>query len=118
MGDESECRADFRAEAQSWAGGVAVETASDGIEAMAWLKENGAGGSVAVVLDFSLPVLEAFGFLKGLRAEAALAGLPVVLISPRANDPRIARLGVAALVERPVQLRQLADAVRALLFPV
>jgi DNA-binding response OmpR family regulator len=118
VGDESESRADFCAEARSWSGAVAVETAADGIEAMAWLKENGARGSVVVVLDFSLPVLEAFGFLKGLRAEEALAGLPVVLISPRANDPRIARLGVAALVERPVQLRQLAEAVRGLLFPI
>src|SRR5512140_1213119 len=120
VGDESECQADFCAELRAGAGAttghtVAIETVADGVEAMTWLKENGARGEIVVVLDFALPVLEAYGFLQGLRGEAALSHLPVVLISPRAKDPRIAKLGVAALVERPVELRQLLDAVRGLL---
>jgi DNA-binding response OmpR family regulator len=123
VGDESECLADFRAETRTWAGtaggdgepGVCIETAADGVEAMAWLKENGARGSLVVVLDFALPVLETYGLLKGVRAEDSLAGLPIVLISPRAADPRVAKLGVAALVQRPVEMRQLTDAVRGLL---
>ena len=123
VGDESESLADFRTEVRTWSGapgeegepGVGIETAADGVEAMAWLKENGARGGLVVVLDFALPVLEAYGFLKGVRAEDFLAGLPIVLISPRASDPRVARLGVAALVQRPVEMRLLADAVRSLL---
>lgn len=120
-GDESECLADFRAELLTGAGAaigdaVVIETVADGVEAMAWLKENGARGETVIVLDFALPVLEAYGFLKGLRAEESLADLPVILISPRAMDPRIAKLGVAALVERPVELRKLLGAVRGL-FP-
>ena len=122
VGDESECRTDFSAEAASWGGagtgeGVVVEAAGDGVEAMAWLKEKGARGPLVIVLDFAMPVLEAFGFLKGLRAEPELANLPFVLISPRASDPRIAKLGATALVGRPVELRQLVDAVKGL-FPV
>jgi CheY-like chemotaxis protein len=120
VGDESECRADFCAEFRIGAGAAAgeavvIETAADGVEAMAWLNEKGSSGEVVIVLDFALPVLEAYGFLKGLRAEAGLAHLPAVLISTRAKDPRIAKLAVAALVERPVELRQLLDAVRGLL---
>lgn len=146
VGDESEKRADFCVEARGWGGGggdgsdgsgdsdgrggrvggvgegssapaVRVESVGDGVEAMAWLKENDSCGPIVIVLDFAMPVLEAFGFLKGLRAEPELAGLPCVLVSPRASDPRIAKVGAAAVVARPVELRQLADAVRGL-FPV
>jgi DNA-binding response OmpR family regulator len=116
VGDESECLAGFCAEAGGGLGApVVVETAADGLEAMNWLKENRSRDVAVIVLDFALPVLEAFGFLKGLRAEADLAGIPVVLISPRATDPRIGKLGVAAALERPVDLRQLVDAVRGFL---
>src|SRR5512140_402516 len=115
-GDESECLADFCAEICA-GDGLTVESVADGVEALAWLKENGRreeAGEVVIVLDFALPVLETYGFLKGLRAEEGLAELPVVLISTRAKDPRIAKLGGAALVERPVELRQLLDAVSGL----
>jgi CheY-like chemotaxis protein len=128
VGDESECLTAFRAELGEASGTsladvpgavnqpvVTVETAADGFEAMTWLKENGAGRTVVIVLDFALPVLEAFGFLIGLRAEPALASLPCVLISPRASDPRAQKLGVAAFVERPVDLIRLLAAVRSLL---
>ena len=116
VGDESECLSEFRAGFGAVAGpAVEIETAADGVEAMDWLKENGRRGAVVIVLDFALPVLEAFGFLKGLRAEENLADLPVVLISGRAGDPRIAKLGVSALVGRPVEVRQLLDAVLCLL---
>ncbi len=116
VGDESERLSEFRAEFVAAAGeAVEIETAGDGVEAMEWLKENGRMGAVVIVLDFALPVLEGYGFLKGLREEADLANLPVVVISGRASDPRIAKLGARALVGRPVEVRQLLDAVLGLL---
>jgi len=116
VGDESGCRQEFRESVEGAEGGFRVEQVADGVEALAWLQEEQEERADVVVLDLALPVLEAWGFLKGLRATPMAASPPVVLISAHAKDPRLARLGVAALVERPVQLPLLVEALRSL-FP-
>jgi len=119
VGDESGSVQEFREAVEGAAGGFRVEQVADGVEALAWLQEEREERAEAIILDLALPVLEAWGFLKGLKglwAEPSAGAPPVVLISAHAKDPRLARLGVAALVERPVEVPLLVEALRSL-FP-
>ncbi len=55
----------------------------------------------AVILDLDLPGLDGFGLLAAVRADAAMAALPVVVLSsyaPPADDPRLA--GCCAVIDK------------------
>jgi two-component system chemotaxis sensor kinase CheA len=58
--------------------GYQVQTAADGVEALAALRR---GGFDLVVSDVDMPRLNGFGLTARLRADRQLAGLPVVLVT-------------------------------------
>lgn len=63
--------------------GYAVETAPDGLAA---LEAARAAPPALILSDVMMPRLDGFGLLRAIRADAALAGTPVVLLSARAGE--------------------------------
>lgn len=64
--------------------GYRVETARDGREALERL--TGEGEVDVVVTDVQMPELDGLGLLHELRADPALASLPVVMVSSRSSE--------------------------------
>lgn len=95
-------------------GGVALSQAGDGESAIA-----AARGSRPdlVLLDLGLPDLTGDAVLAALRADAATAGIPVVVVSADATDAQRQRLvaaGAAAYLTKPLAVGELLAVVDAL----
>lgn len=93
--------------------GYAVVLARDGVEALERLGER---RPAALLLDIEMPRMDGFELLAALRADVALCGLPVVMITSRIADrhrERAQQLGVLAYLGKPfdeeVLLALLAD---------
>ncbi|HLY79725.1 MAG TPA: response regulator, partial [Caulobacteraceae bacterium] len=63
--------------------GYRVETAADGQAALRRLAERTPD---LILTDVMMPRLDGFGLLKAVRADAATAGIPVVMLSARAGE--------------------------------
>jgi CheY-like chemotaxis protein len=78
---------------------VAVHTVQSGTDALAFLAQRAPYGDAPrpafVVLDFRLPDMNAPQLLAGVRAIAALAALPILVLS-QAGWPEDARAALAA----------------------
>jgi CheY-like chemotaxis protein len=87
--------------------GYAVEIAGDGIEALTLLR----GMSVLprmIILDLLMPRMDGNAVLTTLKADPALADIPVVVST---SDPSRAPSGVL-IMRKPVDLDMLLDTVR------
>jgi CheY-like chemotaxis protein len=88
--------------------GYDVETAGDGLEALAKLD---AGLQPTVVLvDLMMPVMNGFELLKQLRCNRADQSLPVIVISAN-RDYDAEDLGVAAVLRKPFDIEGLLRSV-------
>ena len=65
------------------AAGYLVETAPDGVVALARLQE---GGIDAVLTDFEMPGLDGFELVRAVRADDSLAATPIVVWSASGGD--------------------------------
>ncbi len=93
----------------------AIETAADGEEALAAARR---APPDLILSDVMMPRLDGFGLIAAVRADAALAGTPVVLLSARAGEEsRIEGLdsGADDYVVKPFSARELLARVGALL---
>ncbi|MGH9247272.1 MAG: response regulator transcription factor [Acidimicrobiales bacterium] len=72
--------------------GFVVRTATDGQEALDSVRTDRPD---AVVVDIMMPVLSGLDFLAGLRGDPAIADVPVLLLSAKAQASDI-RTGLAA----------------------
>ena len=93
--------------------GYLVATAEHGEDALAWLRQNPT--PCAILLDLMMPVMDGLTFLRAMRAEPALAGIPVVVLSAAGPDlmARTAHDVIACLpksVEADQVLQQLSRA--------
>lgn len=96
-------------------GGIGIEVARDGNEAFARLLR---GPPIDVlVTDVHMPGMNGVELVAKLRAEPALAPLPVVAISSAgaAEREELARLGVTIFLPKPVRYAELASSIRLLL---
>jgi len=70
-----------------------------------------------VLLDIEMPGIDGLETLRRLRADPRTAALPVAFLTAKGDDPaeRAALLaaGADAVIAKPFQLPELADAVRA-----
>jgi two-component system alkaline phosphatase synthesis response regulator PhoP/two-component system response regulator VicR len=66
--------------------GYRISTAGDGVEALAMIEQERPD---LVVLDITMPRMDGIETLRHLRANAATAALPVVLLSAKAQDEDI-----------------------------
>jgi adenylate cyclase len=94
--------------------GYQVATAADGLEGLASVR---ADRPHVIVSDIMMPKLDGIGFAAALKADPALAAIPIVLLSAKAQNADIdAGLDVADdYVTKPFDPLELLDRVAALL---
>jgi uncharacterized protein (TIGR02266 family) len=95
--------------------GLGVEVCNDG--AAAWDRLLRKPAVDLLITDVFMPVLSGLELVERLRAEPALANLPVVVITSGGDRERqeLSRLGVTLFLQKPVKYPDLADTVRFLL---
>jgi DNA-binding response OmpR family regulator len=95
--------------------GFDVVEASDGAEALELLRTR---RPQLAVLDISMPKLDGIEVLRCVRAEPENSGLPVVLLSARAQEADVRdgyAQGASKYVRKPFSPRELVAVVRELL---
>ena len=95
----------------------------DGQEALDYLRSQGAfagrpdGAPLLLLLDINMPRVDGVGVLKAVKADPALARLPVIMLTttddPREVD-RCYQLGCSVYVTKPVQYQDFVDALTRL----
>jgi CheY-like chemotaxis protein len=92
--------------------GYDVDTASDGIEALARLRETPLQPDV-ILLDLNMPNMDGAAFREHQLEDARIAKIPVVLISGAADvEDEARRLRAAATVVKPFTIESVADAIK------
>ncbi len=84
--------------------GYQVETAANGRQALDRL-EAGAPASV-IVLDLMMPVMDGWQFRREQIRRAALASIPVIVVSAAGRE-RMERIDANAILSKPVDLDEL-----------
>jgi chemosensory pili system protein ChpA (sensor histidine kinase/response regulator) len=95
--------------------GYGVVTARDGLEALEKLTESPPD---VMLVDIEMPRMDGFELTRHVRADAALAKLPIIMISSRTADKHrnVAReLGVNAFLGKPYQEDELLAHIASLL---
>jgi CheY-like chemotaxis protein len=91
--------------------GYRVSTAADGREALEVLRRGPLPD--LILLDLMMPGMDGWEFLRERRHDAALAAVPVIIVSALDEDQaRAVALGVAGHLQKPVELEDLGAAVR------
>ena len=81
--------------------GFSVDSTADGGEALSRLRRQ---PLAAVILDIMLPGMDGFEVLRSIRADRALAGLPVIVLTAKgqARDRAAAEaIGASAFITKP-----------------
>lgn len=97
--------------------GHAVSVARDGPSALEAIR---AGRPDLVLLDVMMPGLSGFEVCQAVRADEALAGVKILMLSAKGRDTDIAKgnaMGADAYMTKPFSTRELAEKVRELLGP-
>lgn len=84
-----------------------AEDGESGLKAIAALRPD------LVIADVDMPVLDGLQMCRFMRADPALADIPVVLVTAflLPGDPRLVDAGAAAVVRKPFSIEKLIDAV-------
>jgi len=94
----------------------------DGVEALAFLRREGAGYAEApqpdlILLDLNMPRMNGREFLAEMKADGKLAGIPVVVLTTSDVERDVVasyRLGASGYITKPVDMEQFIDAIRQL----
>jgi CheY-like chemotaxis protein len=90
--------------------GYSVSTASDGFDALEWLRNNPA--PCVILLDWMMPHCDGVQFRNAQINDPSLKAVPVVLLTADANvESKRAQMSADEFLRKPVQLRQLLDVV-------
>lgn len=88
--------------------GFAVTAATNGAEALAVLRTTADLRPCVIVLDLMMPVMDGWQFRAEQQKDAALAEIPVVVLSADGNvRTKAARLAAADALAKPVRLEML-----------
>ncbi len=85
-----------------------VVSKTEGIEALAWLRDG--HEAALVIVDLSMPGMDGFAFIRELRADATLYRLPVMVLSgsEKSEDRvRCLRLGADDFIVKPFNPEEL-----------
>jgi two-component system chemotaxis response regulator CheY len=86
--------------------GHTVATASNGAEAIEWLRKS--IRPCVIILDLRMPVMDGFAFLNEMRSDESLRDIPVIVLSGDRNIPQIAaQLDVTDFLEKPIDIEKL-----------
>jgi DNA-binding response OmpR family regulator len=94
--------------------GFDVHTVTDGAEALDRVRRQSFS---ALLLDVMLPGMNGFDVLRAIRADHALAALPVVVLTAKgqANDRRMAEaIGASAFITKPFSNSEVVERVASL----
>ncbi len=97
--------------------GFRVSCAADGSEA---LRAVGQERPDLILMDLRMPVLDGYETTRRLKADPALASIPVVALSAQAmpaERERALAVGCVAHIEKPIDPTVFGDQIRALLPP-
>ena len=95
--------------------GHAVSVARDGPSALAAIRSQPPD---LVLLDVMMPGLSGFEVCQAVRADDALAGVKILMLSAKGRDTDLAKgraLGADAYMTKPFSTKELAEKVRELL---
>lgn len=91
--------------------GFAVATATNGAEALAYLRSTAPSPRV-ILLDLSMPVMDGVTFREEQCKDPALAAIPVIVFSAAGSlIEKVRAMRVDAVLKKPLRLDQLLDAV-------
>jgi CheY-like chemotaxis protein len=103
-----------------------IDVVTDGEEALEYLTQTGRHAGLAggprpkvVLLDLKLPKIGGLEVLERVKADPAINGIPVVILTSSREDPDIERaysLGVNSYIVKPVEFDGFSEAVRQLGF--
>lgn len=93
--------------------GHQVLCAENGAEALQVLRDSLAAARdiCVVLLDLTMPVMDGWTFRKQQLADAALANIPVVVITAASAD--FAELGAVSILRKPLAMDTIIDQVQA-----
>lgn len=94
-----------------------VARASNGEEALAWLRTPTNGTPGLILLDLNMPVMTGIEFLKVAKADEQLRSIPVVVLTTsrlEADKLTTFNLSVAGYLVKPVDYPQFVEVVRAI----
>ncbi|HEY5387361.1 MAG TPA: response regulator [Thermoleophilia bacterium] len=100
-----------------------VTVAHDGVEAMEYLRREGAfserepGNPAVLLLDIKMPRMDGLEVLREIRGDSALRRLPVVILTSSRQEQDLITsydLGVNAYVVKPVDFLSFVEAVEHL----
>jgi CheY-like chemotaxis protein len=86
--------------------GYDVATASNGYEALIYLKSHSPPPSL-ILLDVMMPIMDGYEFRIEQQRDPALARIPVVVVTAGAIGERVAEMGVTGLLRKPFDLERL-----------
>jgi signal transduction histidine kinase/CheY-like chemotaxis protein len=89
--------------------GYRVISAGNGVEALALAREH---RPQAITLDVLMPQMDGWGALKGLKADAELRDIPVIMVTVLNERGMAIPLGAADFVTKPVDRQRLAAILR------
>jgi len=95
--------------------GHAVSVARDGREALAAIRRDRPD---LVLLDVMMPAMSGFDVCQAVRADPALAGVRILMLTAKGRDTDLAKgtaLGADAYMTKPFSTQELAARVRELL---
>ena len=96
--------------------------ARDGNEGWQWLQDAEAGRRHRpglILLDISMPGLDGFEILEGVKKSAQLKAIPVIMLTSTDHPREIQRsyeLGASAYIVKPVDFERLHDKIKTLGF--
>ena len=98
--------------------GHSVRAGFNGAEALAFVRERRPD---MIITDCQMPVMTGIQLCQALRADAQLAGVPVLMVTAKGleicEDDLRRQLGVSRLLFKPFSPRQLVEAVEEHLMP-
>jgi CheY-like chemotaxis protein len=86
--------------------GYDVATASNGYEALVYLKSHSPPPSL-ILLDVMMPIMDGYEFRIEQQRDPAIARIPVVVVTAGAIGERVAEMGVTGLLRKPFDLERL-----------
>lgn len=83
-----------------------------GIKLLEYIKEQGAGDDMLILLDLNLPVMSGYEILEILRQKHSVEDLPVIVISTTIRDKEYQKcleLGANSFLKKPVAYNELVS---------